>query len=102
MVNASQIMAVFLGGLVLAAIGYYYWIVYTPQTVQAIEAIQKDNTKAALSASVLGSNNNLLDKALRNLTRLNDAGYSYESVQEEKMFAPWSPLSKYSSVKTRE
>ena len=37
---------------------------------------------------------NLLDKALRSLTRPNHDGYSYDSEQEKIMFEAWIPLSK--------
>jgi hypothetical protein len=47
----------------VVAVGHYYWIMYKPQPVQAIETIQKDNRKDALTHS--SSNTvNLLAKAL--------------------------------------
>jgi hypothetical protein len=36
----------------------------------------------------------LLDRALRSLTRPNHDGYSYDSEQEKIMFEAWIPLSK--------
>jgi hypothetical protein len=47
---------------------------YKSQPVQAIETIQKDNGKDPVPHSSLGTDN-LLDKALRSLTRPNHAGY---------------------------
>jgi hypothetical protein len=77
----------------LVAVGYYYWIMYKSQPVQAIETIQKDNGKDPVPHSSLGTDN-LLDKALRSLTRPNHAGYPYDSEQEKIMFQYWTPLSK--------
>ena len=77
----------------MVAVGHYYWIMYKPQPVQAIETIQKDNRKHALTHS--SSNTvNLLAKALRSQTWPNHAGYSYDSEQEKIMFKDWTPLSK--------
>jgi hypothetical protein len=57
------------------------------------EQYQKDNAKDVVLENPVGTEN-LLDRALRSLTRPNHDGYSYDSEQEKIMFEAWIPLSK--------